>query len=76
MKWPKTIIAGVVGGIAMTIADFVTHGIILGKTYMKYPEVFTQEDAGVHYFFLVGIMIAIMVAILFAPDTSKKQLAD
>lgn len=70
MNWPRTILAGIVGGIVMTMVDYVTHGIILGKTYMKYPEVFTQEDAGVHYFFIVGIMIAIMAAILFAKTRS------
>lgn len=65
MNWSKAIIAGVVGGIVMTIADYVMHGIIMANTYMKYPEVFRQDDAGVHYFFLVGIMVAIMAAILF-----------
>ncbi len=70
MNWSKAIIAGVVGGIVMTIADYVMHVLILGNTYMKYPEVFRQDDAGVHYFFVVGIMIAIMAAILFSKTRS------
>ena len=65
MNWSKTIIAGVVGGIVMTLADYVMHGIIMANTYMKYPEVFRQDEAGVYYFFLVGICVAIMAAILF-----------
>lgn len=70
MNWSKAILAGVVGGIVMTIADFVTHGMIMASTYMKYPEVFRQDEAGVHYFFLVGIMISIMAAILFGKTRS------
>jgi hypothetical protein len=66
MNWSKTIIAGVVGGIVMTLYDSVMHGMIMAGAYRKYPEVFRQNDAGVHYFFLVGIMIAIMAAILFS----------
>ena len=65
MNWSKAIIAGVVGGIVMTLANWVMHGMIMGASYMKYPEVFRQEDAGFHYFFFVGIMVAIMAAILF-----------
>jgi len=70
MNWPKTIIAGVVSGIVMTMVDFVQHGIILGNTYAKYPDVFTQEEAGAYYFFLIGIMVAIMAAILFSKTRS------
>lgn len=64
MNWSKAILAGVAGGIVMTLADYVMHGIIMANTYIRYP-VFRQDDAGVHYFFFVGIMVAIMVAILF-----------
>jgi hypothetical protein len=65
MNWSKAVIAGVVGGIVMTMVDFVLHGIIMASTYAKYPEVFRQDDAGAHYFFFVGIVVAIMVAVLF-----------
>ncbi len=70
MSGSKTIIAGVVGGIVMTIADYVMHGIIMRNTYMKYSEVFRQDDAGVHHFFLVGIMVALATAFLFAKTRS------
>jgi len=46
------------------------HVLILGNTYMKYAEVFRQDDAGIHYFFFVGIMVAIMAAILFGKTRS------
>ena len=70
MNWPKTILAGAVGGIVMNIADFVMHGVILGNTYRKYPEVFSQEEAGVHYFFLIAVLVGIMAAILFTKTRS------
>jgi hypothetical protein len=65
MNWTKAILAGVVGGIVATAANFVMHGMIMANTYMKYP-VFTREQANPLYFFLVGICIGIPVAILFA----------
>lgn len=65
MNWSKAIIAGVVGGIVKTLADYVMHGIIMANAYAKYP-VFTQEEEGVHYFFIVGISIAVFAAILFS----------
>ena len=70
MNWSKAIIAGIVGGIVMTLADYVMHGVIMKNTYMKYSEVFRQDDAGVHYFFFVGIMVSIMAAILFGKTRS------
>lgn len=70
MSGSKTIIAGVVSGIVMTFADYVMHGILMKNTYMKYSEVFRQDPAGVHYFFFVGIMIALAAAFLFAKTRS------
>ena len=43
MNWGKIVVAGVVGGVVMWLVSFVLHGLVLGSTYMKYPEVFTQE---------------------------------
>jgi hypothetical protein len=74
MNWSKTITAGVVGGIVMTLVNYVMHGIIMAGAYTKSPEVFRQDDAGVHYFSLVGIMVAIMAAILF--DKTRAVWAD
>jgi hypothetical protein len=65
MNWTRAILAGVAGGIATWIANFVMHGMILGSTYMKY-EVFTREQANPLHFLLVGICIGIPTAILFA----------
>ena len=65
MNWGKAIIAGIVGGIVLNIANFVMHGLIMGGTYARYPEVFTQEEANPAWFFLVAICTGIAAAFLF-----------
>lgn len=65
MNWTRTVLAGVVGGVVANLVDFVNHGMILGGTYAKYPEVFTQESANPAWFFLISISIAIFAAALF-----------
>ena len=65
MNWTKAIIAGVVGGVVVNIADFVMHGMIMSNTYMSY-SVFAQEEANPAHFFLVAIVIGILSAIFFA----------
>lgn len=69
MNWSKAILAGVVGGLVLTTVDFLMHGVVMAETYAKYP-VFTQEAAGTHYFFLIGICYSIMVALLFSRTRS------
>lgn len=64
MNWSKTILAGVVGGVAMWLAGGVLHGFIMAGTYAKY-EVFRQ-DGGVLHFLLVAVMISLFAALLFA----------
>ena len=66
MNWPKTLLAGVLAGLAMNIANFVMHGLIMGSTYMSHPDLFVQEDGGIAWFFVVSIAIGIALAILFA----------
>ena len=65
MNWTKAVIAGVLGGIAVTVADFVMHGKIMGNTYTQY-DLFSQEQANPIYFALIAICIGITVAFLFA----------
>lgn len=66
MSWSKTILGGILGGIAMMLVDFVAHGVILADTYRSYPEVFEQEGGGPLWFTLICILIGIALAILFA----------
>lgn len=65
MNWTKALIAGIVGGLVQTIANFIMHGMIMASAYEKYP-VFTQEEASPVWFFVIGWCIAIPAAILFA----------
>jgi len=66
MNWSKTILAGVVAGVATFLVDFVMHGIIMADTYSGYPEVFTQTEGNPLYFGVISICIGIFAAILFA----------
>ena len=66
MNWTRALVAGVVGGIVMWIADFVLHGFVMGGTYMKYPEVFTQEPSNPLLFLVIEVLIGIPAAIIFA----------
>jgi hypothetical protein len=69
MNFGRVLIAGIVGGIALNVADFVMHGWIMGETYAKYP-LFSQEQANPLYFTLVAVCIGIMTAVLFAKTRS------
>lgn len=64
MSWSKILMGGVAAGIAMSIVEFVLHGMVMGSTYMKYP-VFTQEQASPFYFVFVAVCVAIAAAMLF-----------
>lgn len=74
MNWTKILIAGVVGGVLTTIADFVLHGVILASTYVKYPEVFSQTQASPFYFLAIALFISFFAAVLFAK--TRKCWAD
>jgi hypothetical protein len=70
MNWIKALIAGVVGGIVVSLANYLMYGVIMAQTYIRYSDVFTQEAANPLYFFLVAICIAIPASILFAKTRS------
>lgn len=66
MNWSKALIAGVAGGIALNIVDFVMHGIIMTDVYSRYTDVFAQEQANPLFFLLVAVCLAIAAALLFS----------
>ena len=70
MNWTRIVLAGLAGGIAGNISDWILHGMILSTAYMKYP-VFTQEQANPLHFLLVSVCMAIAAAILFAKTRSS-----
>jgi site-specific recombinase len=66
MNWTRTLLASVVGGIAMWLASFLLHGFVLGATYMKYTDVFSQEQASPLSFLIIEVLIAFPAAVIFA----------
>lgn len=68
MNWNKILVAGVAGGIVMTLVNYVLHGVIMAGTYTRYPEVFRQADnaAAVYWFFIVGALTGVAACALFA----------
>jgi hypothetical protein len=65
MNWTRVILGGVVAGVVTNVADFVMHGILLGPTYAKYPEAFSQTQANPAYFAAISIVVGIFTAVLF-----------
>jgi hypothetical protein len=65
MNWIRIVVAGLVAGFVMNVADFVMHGLIMGDTYMRYP-VFTQEAANPLHFLLISVLIGLAAALLYA----------
>lgn len=69
MNWTKIVVAGLVGGIVLNVADFIMHGLIMGETYARYP-LFTQEQANPLWFTLIAVLIGLTAALLFARTRS------
>ena len=69
MNWSKIAIAGVVGGVVHTLANWVMH-MTLNNAYMSRPEVFRQDNAGVHWFFVIGVLVGVTACALFAKTRS------
>lgn len=70
MNWNRLVPAALVGGLAMWLASFVLHGMVMAATYAKYPEVFTQKAANPFSFLAIEILIALPAAALFARTRS------
>ena len=71
MNWPRILLSGIAGGVALNIADFILHGMIMADTYKRYDSVFSQEPANPLHFALIAVCIGIASAILFAKTRSS-----
>jgi len=71
MNWTRILLGAVAAGIATFLADFVMHGLIMGPTYMRYTEVFSQTQANPLWFLAISLCIAFTVALLFARTRSS-----
>lgn len=65
MNWGKVAMAGVASGIAVSVYNFLVHGMIMAATYEKYA-VFTKEEANPIYFVFIAVVIGLCVAAFFA----------
>lgn len=65
MNWTRVFVGGIVVGIVMWVADFVLHGMVMGETYKKYDQVFSQTQANPMSFLAISVVVSIFVAILF-----------
>jgi hypothetical protein len=72
MKWSKTLLGGVLGGLALMLVNFLLHGVLMAETYRGYPEVFEQEasPSGPVHFAIISVLITIFLAIVFAKTRS------
>ena len=68
MNWTRVVGAGLGAGIVGWIADFVMHGMMLGNTYKKYPQVFTQSEdpKAAVWFLLISVVTFLFAALLFS----------
>jgi hypothetical protein len=66
MNWTRIAVAGVAAGIVTWISDFVLHGMVMGPTYRRLSQVFSQAQSNPAWFLLVAVTMALMAALLFA----------
>jgi len=64
MNWGKVLLGGVLGAVAMNIADFVMHGMMLSSEYTQYSA-FSQEQSNPLHFFIIALAISLAGAVLF-----------
>ncbi len=67
----KTLLAGIIGGIAFTMVNWLIHGFVIGSVYTEHDQVFVQEQGNPLWHFLVGIVVAIAAAYLFKRTRSN-----
>jgi hypothetical protein len=68
MQWSKVLLAGLAGGVVVSIYDFIMYGLIMGSTFQKY-EVF-RSDANAMWFPVLAILTGLVGAVFFAKSRS------
>jgi hypothetical protein len=66
MNWTRIAVAGVAAGIVTWISDFALHGMVMGPTYQRLSQVYTQAQGNPALFLVVSLAICLMAALLFA----------
>lgn len=67
----KTWLGAIVGGLAAWLVSFLLHAFVLGATYTRYDEVFSQEQANPLWFLLTAILVALPAAYVFNRTRDK-----
>jgi hypothetical protein len=70
MNWGRALLAGIVGGVAVTAYQIVIHGFVMADTYMKYPVFAVQPVPNRVWFLVVAILMGCFAAIIFAKTRS------
>ena len=66
MNLNKALIAGAVGGFALSIVEFIGHGVLMADNYVNMPALFSQESGNELMLFLRSIIMGCVCGILFA----------
>jgi hypothetical protein len=66
VNWTRIALAGLAAGVVTWISDFVLHGMVMGPTYQRLSQVYSQAPANPALFLLVSATICVMAALLFA----------
>ena len=69
MNLGKALIAGVVGGIVLTLLQFVGHGVVMGDMYAADAALFDQT-INPAWFFALGVLHGCVAAYFFARTRS------
>jgi hypothetical protein len=66
MNWRRIALAGLAAGVVTWISDFVLHGVVMGPTYERLSQVYSQTASNPAWFLLVAFTICLVAALLFA----------
>jgi len=70
MNWTRIGLAGIAAGIATNVCEFIVHGLLLGDTYTRYPEVFEQTQSNPLFFLAIAVGMALVMAVVYAKTRS------
>ncbi|GAB4231399.1 MAG: hypothetical protein Kow00109_03540 [Acidobacteriota bacterium] len=64
MRWGRLLTAGAVGGVGLSLANLVQHGVVMASAYAKYP-IFDVEPVNPVWFLFVDVCTGIGAVFLF-----------
>ena len=67
----RTWLGAIAGGVVGWLGSFLLHGVVMGATYIRYDEVFTQEQANPMWFLLTAFLVSLAAAYVFDRTRDK-----